>query len=81
MRVSSFFSVILAGIGGILLLIALLSAGLSMVAFMERLQHGRGILFADVEFLGLMAIICALPGGLAVLGAKNLSKSKRVDLP
>lgn len=71
MRASSLFSVILAVSGGILLIIALLSAGLSMMALIERLQHGRGILFADVEFLGFIALICAIPGGLAVFGAKE----------
>jgi hypothetical protein len=76
MNVSSVLSTILALCGGILLVIALLSGGASILSLIERLQHGSGLLFADVELFGVVAIICALSGGLAVFGAKKLSKRK-----
>ncbi len=74
MRLLSAFSVILNIVGGALILIALLSGGVSVIALIERLQHGRGIMFADAEFFGLAALICGLPGVLLVIGARKLSR-------
>lgn len=80
MSVSSIFSTILALGGGILLVIALLSAGASILSLIERLQHGSGPLFADVELFGFVAFICACAGGLALFAAKKLSKSNQPDV-
>jgi len=80
MRVLSVLSSILILSGGILLVIALLSGGASFLSLTERLQHGPGLLFADVEFFGFIAFICAFSGGLAVFGAKKLSKRQQPDV-
>ncbi len=77
MRLLSVFSFILTLIGGILIAVALLSGGAAMLALIERLRHGRGIMFADTEFLGITALVCGLPGALLVIGARKLSKAKR----
>jgi hypothetical protein len=79
MKVSSVFSTIVTFTGGTLLVIALLSGGASLLSLIERLRHGPGLLFADVEFFGLVAFICECAGGLAIFGAKKLSKPKQVD--
>ena len=70
-------SAILAVCGGILILIALFSGGASILSLTERLQHGPGLLFADAELFGLIAFICAIAGGLAIFGAKKLSKHRQ----
>ncbi len=79
MRLSSAFSFVLTLIGGILFFIALLSGGVSILALIERLRHGRGIMFADVEFFGFAAIVCGLPGVLLVIVARKLSRANRTD--
>ena len=80
MRALTVFSTILAVSGGILLVIALLSGGASLISLIERLQHGPGLLFADVEFFGFVAFICAFSGALAVFGARKLSKRKQQNV-
>jgi hypothetical protein len=40
-------------VGGLLILIALVSGGASILSLLERVQHGPGLLFADVSFLRL----------------------------
>ena len=74
MRALPVLSTLLALSGGILLVIALLSGGVSILSFIERRQHGSGLLFADVEFLGFVALICAVLGGLAVFGARKIGR-------
>jgi hypothetical protein len=59
--------------GGFLLLIALVSGGASMVSLFERLKHGPGLLFADVEFLGFIAVIAAILGAAMLFVVKKLS--------
>ena len=80
MRALPVFSTILAVSGGILLLIALLSGGASLLSLIGRLQHGPGLLFADVEFFGFVAFVCAFSGVLAVFGARKLSKRRQRDV-
>jgi hypothetical protein len=60
-------------VGGLLLLITLVFGGASILSFLERVQHGRGLFFADVEFLGLMALITAILGAGILFVAKKLS--------
>ncbi len=64
-------------VGGLLLLIALVSGGASILSWLERVQHGRGLLFADVEFFGLIALIAAILGAATLFAAKKLSTSGR----
>jgi hypothetical protein len=61
--------------GGLLLLIALVSGGVSILALIERVQHGRGLFFADVEFFGMIALIAAILGAAVVFAARKLSTS------
>jgi hypothetical protein len=60
-------------VGGFLVLIALVSGGASMVSLLERVRHGPGLLFADVEFFGFIALIAAILGATALFVAKKLS--------
>ncbi len=39
----------------------------------ERSQHGPSLLFADVEFLGLIALIAVILGAAVLFAAKKLS--------
>jgi predicted lysophospholipase L1 biosynthesis ABC-type transport system permease subunit len=77
MSALSVCSGILAFGGGILLFIALLAGGASILSYMERLRHGPGLLFADVEILGFIALACAITGGAAVFGAWRLLRRKQ----
>ena len=80
-RISSVFSTILFLSGGALLLIAVLSLVGFIQALVERLQHGPGLLFADVEILGFITFICALLGAAALFGARKLSKHSQSEGP
>jgi hypothetical protein len=64
--------------GGLMLLIALVSGGVSVLSLVERSQHGPGLLFADVEFLGFIALIAAILGAATLFVAKKLSTSERM---
>jgi hypothetical protein len=60
-------------VGGLLLLVALVSGGASILSLIERVQHGPGLLFADVEFFGLIALIAVILGSATLFAAKKLS--------
>ncbi len=62
-------------VGSLLLLIALVFGGASILALIARVQHGRGLFFADVEFLGLVAVIAVIFGAATLFIAKRLSTS------
>ncbi len=62
-------------LGGLLLLIGLVSGGASILSLLERVQHGRDLLFADVEFFGVIALIAVLLGAGILFLAKKLSFS------
>jgi hypothetical protein len=64
-------------VGGLLILIALVFGGASGLAIIARTQHGRGLFFADVEFLGLMAFTAAILGVATLFVAKKLSPSEK----
>ena len=64
--------------GGILLLVALLSGGAWILSLLERVQHGPGLLFADVEFFGFIALIALILGAATLFVAKKLSPSGKV---
>lgn len=66
-------------IGCLLLLGAAVSAFGCGAALIDRLQHGRGILFMDVEVLGLLTLLCAVPGGAMLFIARKLNKGRRPD--
>ena len=64
-------------VGGLLLLIALVSGGISALSLTERSQDGRGLLFADVEFFGFMAVVAASLGAATLFAAKKLSSFEK----
>jgi hypothetical protein len=68
-------------LGGLLLLITLVFGGASVLAFIARVQHGRGLMFADVEFFGMIALIAALLGAAMLFAAKKLSSSGNPHAP
>ena len=67
-------------VGGLLLLMALVSSGASILSLFERAQHGPGLFFADVWFLGLVAVISLILGVAALFTAKKLSSQERSAL-
>jgi hypothetical protein len=67
-------SVISNLLGALLCLFAIIASGISATALVERIQHGRGIMFADVEFFGLAALVLLLAGLLLLFVARKLSK-------
>lgn len=62
-------------VGGLLLLIALVSGGASILSLIERMKHGPSLMFADVEFFGLIALIAVILGAATLFAARNLSTS------
>ena len=64
-------------VGGLLLLIGLVSGGASILSFLERVQHGPGLFFADVEFFGLIALIAAVLGAATLFAARKFATSGR----
>jgi hypothetical protein len=64
-------------VGGLLLLIALVSGGTSIRSLLERAQHGPGLFFADVEFFGFIALIAVILGAATLFIAKKLSSFEK----
>jgi len=64
-------------VGGLMLLVALVSGGASILSLLERVQHGPGLLFADVEFFGFIALMAAILGAAALFVAKKFSASEK----
>lgn len=50
--------------GGFFALCAFLSGAAALSALAERLQHGSGLMFADVEFFALAAAVLGAAGGM-----------------
>jgi len=81
LQVAAVGAVVLGLIGVVLLAAALLAGGVAVVALIERLRHGRGIFFADVEIFVFLAVLGALSGALALLGSRALSKHPQTSEP
>ena len=60
--------------GSISLLLGLLSGGAALLSSIDRVQQGHGLLFADVEIFGLLALICCVLGAFSLIVAKRLAK-------
>lgn len=73
------FSTLLAVGGGFLLMIALISGVASILSLIERLRYGPGLLFADVEILGLLALVSAGAGISALWIAKKSSRNPQME--
>jgi hypothetical protein len=65
--------VVLQAVGGLLVILAMLAAGGSVISLGERLQYGRGLLFMGVELFALVAV------GLGGLGVFLLWLSSRLS--
>ena len=76
MRISTVVSVILRIIGALFLLLALGAGMASVSALAERMRYGPGIMFADVEFFGLLALVSGVLGTILIISANKLSKWK-----
>ena len=72
MRMKRLISIGLRIVGGFLLLIALVFGSASVLALIERVQYGRGLLFADAEILGCIALIAVVLGVALLFTAKKL---------
>lgn len=71
-----FKSVVVLNIFGVLsLLIALIFGILSLSAYLERTKYGPGLMFADVEFFGLIAIFSLLFGIVFLFISRKIKKS------
>ena len=60
-------------VGGLLLLIALVSGGVSVLSLVERSQHGPGLFFSGVEFFVFIALTAVILGAAVLFAAKKLS--------
>ena len=77
MMMKKIISIGLWTVGGLLLLVALVFGGASILSLLERVQHGPGLLFADVEFFGFIAFTAAILGAAMLFAAKKLSTSEK----
>jgi hypothetical protein len=57
---------LLVFIGGILVLCAFLSGIATLSSLAERMRHGSGPMFADVEFFALASAVLGATGGIAL---------------
>ncbi len=60
--------------GGISFILGLLSGGAALMSSLDRVKHGRGLLVADVEFFGLLALICCVLGAFSLIVAKRIAR-------
>ena len=67
-------SVVFYLLGALLCLLAIIAGGISATALAERIQHGRGVMFADVEFFALIALALLVPGIVLLLVARHLTR-------
>jgi hypothetical protein len=74
MSFAKVISVVFNLLGAFLCLLAVIAGGISATALVERVQHGRGIMFADVEFLALTALVVLVPGLALLMVARRLAK-------
>jgi hypothetical protein len=63
---------ILWSMGLLFLLIALINGGSAITSLLERLQHGSGLMFAEVEFFLLIFVFTVLLGILCIFGARKI---------
>lgn len=60
--------------GGISLLLGLLAGAAALLTEIERLQRGHGLLFADAEAFGLLALICCTLGAFSLIVGKRIAR-------
>lgn len=69
------FRIILRTASTLSFIIALIFAGAAAMALLDRVQNGRGIMFADAEFLFIAAIIFTAAGLLLIKLSKKIKSS------
>lgn len=74
MSLKKIISAVFTILGSLCCLAAFIAAGFSITALFERAQHGRGIMFADVEFLALAALALLVPGIALLYAGRKLKK-------
>jgi hypothetical protein len=74
MSFAKVISVVFNLLGALLCLLAIIAGGISATALVERIQHGRGIMFADVEFFALTALALLVPGLALLMVARHLTR-------
>ncbi len=67
------------GLGTLLVLGAVFASIGALIALIDRFRFGRGIMFADAEFLALVTLVFGAAGSLVLwLGKKLVRSRKRV---
>ena len=74
MKFAKVVSVVFNLFGALLCLLAIIAGGFSATALVERIQHGPGIMFADVEFFALTGVMFLVPGLALLIVARHLKK-------
>jgi hypothetical protein len=77
MRISLVISVILRITGSIFILLALGTGIISVSALIERMRYEPGLMFADFEFFGILALISGGLGAIMLISANKLAKRQR----
>jgi uncharacterized BrkB/YihY/UPF0761 family membrane protein len=72
MSINKVVTVVFNLLGAMLCLLAVVAGGISATALVARIQHGRGIMFADVEFFALTALGFLVPGITLLIGLSTL---------
>jgi hypothetical protein len=67
-------SVVFNLLGALLCLLAIIAGGFSATALVARIQHGPGIMFADVEFFALTGVAFLVPGVALLIVSRQLKK-------
>jgi len=71
---------LLVFMGALFLLCAFLSGIAALNSLAERIRHGSGLMFADVEFFALVSAVLGAIGGIAVwLGLRMKSGNQNPE--
>jgi hypothetical protein len=79
MKEKSLLSLLFLFLGITFVLIAVISAFLTLISFEERKSHGPGLLFADVEIFGLVTILFTVLSAITTLAYKKILRLKKYD--
>ncbi len=60
--------------GSASLLLGFLSGAAALLSWVERFRRGPGLLFADAEVFGLLALICCVLGAFSLIVAKRIAR-------
>ena len=79
MNSKSFLNSILLSIGIFFILLTLISVYFLLTSFIERQNHGSGLLFADVELFAFMAILFGIFGFSSIYFSKRISRKNQKE--